>query len=667
MKYLLFYIITILSINFGLSQEKLNTIPEVQQWVSSSKSTKFNYITIQFSGDLNKQQQHLFERFEKELNEIGVKLKKNSSEFSLDLVFNPSYINTVGKKNSYGIIFNKKTSISASSYEALVFSTRTILQLFSQKKYKTRFPNGHLVDYSSYEKRMLLIDVARKFFSVAQIKDFIRAMAWVKMNELHLHFSDNSWGGYSAYRLESEKYPELTAKDGYYSWNEIRELQDFAKSYGITIVPEIDSPGHSLAFTKIRPDLKSSWLTPNYLDITNKETYSFMEEILDEVIPHFDAPDFHLGTDEYRINSVKDDSLKTHIGETFRKYINHFNKVVRKHGKTTRIWSGFEHMPGVTEIDDNIVIDMWETSDAKDKSNKGYKMINSSHYYTYIVPGAPYYGVDDKFVYENWTPEVFSDKSEQNLVKSNPGLLGSKMHIWTDFGPSGYSVEEIARLSIPSMMVFSEKMWGTKGYESFNEFEKSLNLLLQIPLTNFLERNFSTEKTLYKNNKRIDFSEENRIKINSKKKNVEYPWKLELTLKRVKESWGNEVLLSSQLATIYTDLEHTFTSKKKNKKVEEKKRGFGIVRANQTEGINPISSHRPDIIIFDYLLPLNKSVKISLVGEKGKISLYVDGELISTEHKQMVCPLEFIGSEKENVFSGDVKKIKIKELSPSRT
>ena len=71
-----------------------------------------------------------------------------------------------------------------------------------------------------------MIDVARKFFTVDELKDFIRAMAWVKMNELHLHLSDNSWGGYSAYRLESEKYPELTAKDGHYSWEEIRNLQD---------------------------------------------------------------------------------------------------------------------------------------------------------------------------------------------------------------------------------------------------------------------------------------------------------------------------------------------------------------------------------------------------------------------------------------------------------
>jgi hexosaminidase len=324
-------------------------------------------------------------------------------------------------------------------------------------------------------------------------------------------------------------------------------------------------------------------------------------------------------------------------------------------------------MPGVTEIDDNIVIDMWETSDAKDKSDKGYKIINSSHYYTYIVPGAPYYGVDDKFVYENWTPEVFSNKTEQNLVKGSPGLLGSKMHIWTDFGPTGYSVEEIARLSIPSMMVFSEKMWGTKGYDSIGEFKKSLNLLMQIPQTHFLDRNFSESKTLYTSNKTIDLSKKKYIKIKSEKKNVEYPWKLELILKRTNISKGNEVILSSRLATIYTDLEHTFISKKNNKKTEEKKRGFGIVRANQTEGENPITSHRPDIIIFDYELPLNRSVKITLVGEKGKISMYADGTKISTENKQMICPLQNIGSDKENVFKGKVKKIEIKELEPSRT
>lgn len=663
MKNILFSLLVLLTVNCVVAQDILPIIPQVQKWTDSTKSTKFKYVTIQYSNNIKADQQLLIERFEKELHEIGVNVKKRAGKSSLDLFFKTDYTNSLGKENSYEILLGKQTSVSASSYAGLVYATRSLLQLFSQEKYRQNFPNGHIEDYPSYEKRMLMIDVARKFFTVDELKDFIKAMAWVKMNEFHIHLSDNSWGGYSAYRLESKKYPELTAKDGHYSWDDIRELQDFAHSYGISIVPEIDSPGHSLAFTNIRPDLKSSWLSPNYLDITNPDTYTFMEEILDEVIPHFDAPDFHLGTDEYRINSIKDDSLKTHIGETFRKYINHFNQVVRKHGKTTRIWSGFEHMPGQTEIDPDITIDMWETSDAKDKSDKGYQMINSSHYYTYIVPGAPYYGVRDKFVYEEWTPEMFSDKAEQNLEKGSPGLKGSKMHIWTDFGPTGYTIEEIARLSIPSMMVFSEKMWGTKAYDSFIDFQNVRNTLMRIPQTTFLDRNFSEENILYASRQSICMKNKDIKKIACKKKNAEYPWKLELTLQRTKESEGKEVLLSSRLATLYSDLEHTFKSKKGKQELIEKKRGVGIVRANQTEGETPLNSHRPDVVVFDYELPHNQTVKLTIIGEKGKTSLYADGELVGSKNIQMLCPLEFLGSKTENSFNGDLRKIKVIEMA----
>lgn len=662
MKKVFIFLFFLFSSMSAFSQEMLTTIPQVQQWVEFGGGIKYKTITITYSNGLNERQKRLFNRFKKELKELGICLSEKPSNVSVNLLFNLAYVDIEGEENAYKIQLDKTTSITVSSYESLVFATRTLLQLFSQKKYKEFFPRGILVDYPSYEKRMLLIDVARKFFTIEELKDFIRAMAWVKMNELHLHLSDNSWGGYSAYRLESEKYPELTAKDGHYSWDEIEDLQKFAMSYGITITPEIDSPGHSLAFTRIRPDLKSAWLSPDYLDITNEDTYLFMEGILHEVIPHFDAPDFHLGTDEYRINSIRNDSLKIHIGETFKNYINHLNKVVRGYGKTTRIWSGFEHMPGNIMIDKNIIIDMWETSDAMDKSSKGYKIINSSHYYTYIVPGAPYYGVDDKFVYEKWTPEIFSDLGEQNLDKYSLGLLGSKMHIWSDFGPTGYSIEEIARLAIPSMMVFSEKMWGTKAYDSFDDFKRTLNKLMRIPQTKLLNRNFSDEKTVYTSNISFDLNDIALMPINSKKKDIEYPWKLELTLRRKNKSIGNEVLLSSRLATLYTDLEYTFEYRKGKKKIEEKKRGFAIVRANQTEGDTPLKSHRPAVIVFDYELPLNQTVMVTLRGEKGKTSMYVDGALIGSENVQMICPLEFIGSEKETVFNGYVDKIEIKEL-----
>ena len=210
--------------------------------------------------------------FEKELKALNFSNKKSGM---IPIFFEKKLLNE-NHPDAYKILLDKKIKLQANTYKGWLFGTRTLLQIFVMGKNK--FKKAEIVDAPKYEKRMLLLDVARKFFTFEEIKDFIRAMAWVKMNELHLHLSDNSWGGYSAYRLPSKLYPNLTAKDGHYSWEEIKKLQDFGKLYGIKIIPEIDSPGHAKAFTNIRPDLKSPWLSENYLDITNEKTYTFMEK-----------------------------------------------------------------------------------------------------------------------------------------------------------------------------------------------------------------------------------------------------------------------------------------------------------------------------------------------------------------------------------------------------
>ena len=589
---------------------------------------------------------------------------------ALNLLSPPSQPNTVtiffekrklDKKHpdAYKISLDKNITLWANTHKGWLYGTRTLLQIFTGTN---KFKKATIVDYPKYEKRMLLLDVARKFFSFEQVKDFIRIMAWVKMNELHLHLNDNSWGGYSAYRLPSKLYPNLTAKDGHYSWEQIRDLQDFAALYGVTIIPEIDSPGHAKAFTKVRPDLKSPWLGAKYLDITNKDTYAFMENILSEVIPHFQASDFHLGTDEYRLHSLKDKKLKKRLGEAFRKYINHFNTVVKKYGKRTHIWSGYESMPGNTQIDKDIVIDMWETSDAKAKSEQGYHFINSSHFYTYIVPGAPYYGVDEEFVYKEWTPEIFSDKQAQNLKDGNKNLLGSKLHIWNDFGPSGYTNSEIARLSVPAMLVFAEKMWGYhRKKEKFRAFKRKAKKLLKIPRLTILERDFQEEKTVLTLKQKIKtkakYMDLKGLKTDTIQ-NIEYPWSLEATLKKTSDSQDAEVLLSSDLATIYTYLSHDFITQKDTLR----KSGIAIVRANQTLHDTPMKSHNPQVLVFKYQLQKGKNTNIQIVGEKGKTTLFINGNHIETKPLQMLCPLEYLGSKNETTFEGVIEALTVKRI-----
>ena len=567
-------------------------------------------------------------------------------------------------------ITNKHVEIKATSPQGLYYGTRTLLQLLKQSK---QLPCGVIKDKPSYPVRSLLIDVGRKFIPVEGLKDWIRMMGWMKINELHLHLNDNSWGRYPGYRLESKKFPGLASKDGHYTFKQIRELQDFAKLHGVVIVPEIDSPGHSLAFTTYRPDLAHPKINRHgfglaYLDLTNPKAIRFMEQIWDEVCPLFDSQVVHIGTDEYRLNLIRDKKERDALGESFRQYINHLNRYIRKkHGKTVRTWSGYEHMPGKTEPDTNIIIDMWETSDAKNKVKAGYKVVNSSHFYTYIVPGAPYYGVNNSFIYNTWTPMQFSNKPEGKLSPEDPGLMGGKLHIWNDYGPSGYTWNEIARLSLPSMAAMSEKMWGTKGATDYAAFQTyATTLTSNIPDVQLTQRNAATDKkTVWQLDKERIIIPNSTIDLNTGHENLEWPWTLSVTLTRHNDVKGDEIILSSDLAAFYLDLTHTSHDKKQKKDIT--RRGVACVRANQAFGHDPITSHNPDVLLFDYQVPVGKKVTLTWVGERKRTSLYADGKLVGTIGKQMVCPLTRIGDTLPRGPHATLHRVKIKSTALTST
>jgi hexosaminidase len=566
---------------------------------------------------------------------------------------------------AYSIDINKKITIKASGISGIFYASRTLLQmLMSSDNRKLSF--GSITDYPKYEVRAMLLDVGRKYFPVTVLKDYIRSMGWLKMNELQFHLNDNANGDYGAFRIESRKFPQLTSKDGFYTQQQIKELQEFAHLYGVRIVPEFDSPGHAQAFTDIRPDLMHPVLGAHYLDISKKETYELMENVFDEFIPLFDAKDVHIGTDEYRLNKIKDVQEKEKLGELFRQYINHFNRYISAKGKRVRIWSGYEFMPGTTVPDTSVVIDMWETSDAKAKSDAGYRMINSSHYWTYIVPGAPYYGVDNQFIYEKWSPTLFNEKKpENNLNENDPHLLGGKLHVWNDLGPRGYTMNEIARLVLPSMWAMSEKLWGTKGSSDYATFLQRIVLIQKIPDVSFTERGilsdpngliYSSGDKTFKFEKKQDF-----FKlpwgIFGEKDCLEFPWTFSCEI-NLKDSVDKAVILSTDYVEIYANL--AFQTKSKQTKNDTIISGVGFDRANCMAPV-PLQTFAGvrSTSVFKYKLPLNGWVKLTFVGEEEKTSLYADGKFIGSILVQMVCPLKAIGNCKGESAQAEIKNVRI--------
>ena len=654
-----------LACTFGSLQAAPHVVPGIKSWSATSGTLKADTSRIFVNPKDATHLEPIAQILATELGEGSQIVKSDKlAKRSVYLKLDSSLKEAEGYKM---VIATDGVIISGQSRTGVFYGTRTLLQMLRQGD----LPCGVIEDAPLYPVRSVLLDVGRKFMPVEEVKDWIRMMGWMKLNELHFHLNDNSWGRYPGYRLESKKFPGLASKDGHYTFKQIRELQDFAKLRGVVIIPEIDSPGHSLAFTTYRPELAHPELNRSgfglaYLDLRNPEAIKFMEDIWDEVCPLFDAPLVHIGTDEYRLSLVRNKKEREALGESFRQYINHLNRYIRKkHGKTVRTWSGYEHMPGKTQPDKNIIIDMWETSDAKTKVNAGYKVVNSSHFYTYIVPGAPYYGVNNGFIYNTWTPMQFSGKPAGMLSPEDPGLMGGKLHVWNDFGPSGYTWNEIARLTLPAMATMGEKLWGAKAAKDYKSFEQyASSLTADIPQVKLTKRNAATDNALVWELKKPKLViPNNNPELGLASENLEWPWTLNVTLTRHNDVKGDEIFLSSDLAAFYLDLTHREHDKKKKKDIV--KRGFACVRANQAYGHEPITSNRPDILVFNYQVPLHKKVKLTIVGERRSTSLYVDGKLVQTIGKQMVCPLTRLGDKLPRGPHATYHEMSIKSKAPT--
>ncbi len=566
------------------------------------------------------------------------------------------------------------------------YGTRTLQQMLANDKAALTAPCGEVTDFPTYRRRMFMLDVGRKATPFGVLKDYIRLLSYYKFNEFHLHLSDEAFGGtYTGFRIVSDTFPGLANTDVAYTKKQIRELQDFAKAHGVTITPEIDMPGHSGCFTKYWPEitLKDSTgrVYKDYMDVTNPKSIEYMKRLLDEMIPLFDAPDFHIGTDEYRVGGPDRDKLH----EAFRQFINTMNAHVRKHGKNTRIWSGFEHMKGTTEIDPSVIIDMWETDDAKSQIAKGHKLINSNHGRTYIVPGAPYYGVSNAGIYNGWEPWMVSGDNAKNPAKDDPALLGGKLHVWNDQGPTGWNHAEIAHITRDSLLAFGEKLWGTKGSPDYNAFRKRAAKHLVVPGVTVLDRPLGAPVGVPGDAELVAKDEFTLGSVDEFKslpwtgrfadKNLAHPWTLTFEVMKTAETGKRGVIFSSDLMEIVTDYTRSEEVKSKDPatgkevKTEVAKTGFGVVRAASSllRDNEPGSAAHVDTPsrVYAPRLPLNQWVKVSVGGFAGRTVVYIDGEKVGESNNQTVCPLDILGSRAGQSLVGKVRNIAIRNRAPS--
>ena len=389
-------------------------------------------------------------------------------------------------EEGYEIKITDRITTSAPTLTGLYWSTRTLLQIAEQSQ-EHSFPKGIIRDYPDYSIRGFMIDCGRKFIPMSYLQDLVKIMAYYKMNTLQVHLNDNgfkqyfdnNWDKtYAAFRLESETYPGLTARDGSYSKKEFIDFQKQAATNFVEIIPEIDIPAHSLAFTHYKPEIGSKEYGMDHLDLFKPETYQFADNLFKEYLkgddPVFVGKRVHIGTDEYS-------NAKKEVVEKFRAFTDHYIRLVEGFGKQAVIWGALTHAKGDTPVkSENIIMNAWYNgyADPATMIKDGYQLISIPDAMVYIVPLAGYYQdyLNEVFLYKEWTPAhigkaVFEEK--------HPAILGGMFAIWNDHAGNGISVKDIHHRVFPALQTLAVKTWTGKEtslpFEVYNEKRSAIS------------------------------------------------------------------------------------------------------------------------------------------------------------------------------------------------
>jgi hexosaminidase len=393
-------------------------------------------------------------------------------------------------------------TVKANQPAGLFMGVQTIIQLIPNVKAKSEndsygIPTGTIVDYPTYAWRGSMLDVARHFFSVEDVKRYIDLISYYKMNVLHLHLSDDQ-----GWRIEIKSWPNLTmhggktqvggGKGGYYTQEQYKDIVAYAASKYITIVPEIDLPGHinsALASygelnggiivpeegrykgetttqsdlggknkpTELYTGIEVGWST---LRIEKPETFKFVNDVIRELAEITPGPYLHIGGDEAHATKKED----------YIEFINRFSEIVKANGKKMIGWEEISQ----ANIDENAIAQHWDKPKyAQMAAEKGAQIIMSPSKRVYIdmqydstsklgLHWAAYIEVDDAY---NWDPatQVEGINKEQ--------ILGVETPLWSE---TISTMDDIEYMLFPRMPGIAEIAWSPAEGRSWDEYKVRL-------------------------------------------------------------------------------------------------------------------------------------------------------------------------------------------------
>lgn len=656
---------------------KPTVIPELQEWLGGSGdftiSDTSTIVVDPTSGFLAIANE--FAKDYKDITKKDISVVEGTNPSAGDFYFTLN--ETTLDSETYYMDVADIVTIKASEATGAYWGTRSILQIIKQTG--GSIPQGIAKDYPKYSVRGMQLDVGRKAIPLSFLEDVVKTMSWYKLNDFQVHLNDNSLSNmpgskdpyYAGFRLES-KFPNLTSDDISYSKDDFRDFIKTSRLMGVNIVPEFDTPGHAAAFTRARPDIARSD-NHQYLDVTNSDALSFVKDVYNEYLdgedPVFDeATIVNIGTDEYK-NGNK---------EAFRAYQDALLKYMRdEKGRTPRLWGSQTENSGTTPITvEGVQMNLWYPGYANPKEmyEKGYDCINMSDGDLYIVPGAGYYNdyLNQNHIMNTWEPNIIENGFE--IPVGSKQMLGAAFAVWNDTATKdldvGISDVEIFDRIFAITPTFGAKLWGdVNDYETTTEINEVAEKTSYAPNSNpvyqvdsktekVLDYNFNNKSTVDKSGNAYDAIDS--ANVTYEKGKTQYA----LTLH------GDASYVETPLSDLGINNTLEFWVKKDGASDAEEQILFesemGAIKAVQKEtGKFGFSRDLRDYS-FNYTLPNDEWVQITLKNTMGKSTLYVNGEKVDelsksgtgNKYASLVLPLERIGS-KEHAFVGLIDEVKV--------
>lgn len=504
----IFFIIALVCVSFQCFSQGI--IPQPTQLITSGGNFVFP-VTPSMSGTSSLKME-VSDLSKYLLDEFKVKCSyTDSKKADIQFALIPADSIRLGKEGYTLVISKNGIQLKAPFSAGIFYGIQTLKQLLFKDMGKLQVPLVDVLDQPNFSWRAYMLDEGRYFQGKETVKAIIDEMALLKMNIFHWHLTeDQGW------RLAIEKYPALTkigakrdsteiggwnsnkfdgkSHQGYYNKADIKEIINYAKAKHITIIPEIEMPGHSsaaiaaypwLGVTKNRIAVPSSFgVKYDIFDVTDPKVIGFLHEVLDEVMALFPSNIVHIGGDEVKFKQWEESPsvkafMNTHQLSSFADlhiyFTNGISKYLEQKGKRMMGWNDImggkihdfsDSKPVTGKLAKEAIVQFWkgDLSMMKAAVENGYDIVNSYHEYTYLdysykaIPLSKAYGF-------NPMPVGLDPKYKSKI-------LGLSCQMWGEWIPNSLALYS---QTFPRLAAYAEVGWTALENKNFTRFNDNLN------------------------------------------------------------------------------------------------------------------------------------------------------------------------------------------------